>query len=97
MWSSEPCEGLVICKAMAVPSFLSYFKTLSIVPAPEIGPVTSHSAVKHSTNTVRVNPSCHGNNGNTKKRLSLGVIMRGFFTCIEEEVMSLFISCYNGV
>ena len=57
MWSSEPHEGLVICKAMAVLPFLSYFKTLSIVPAPEIGPVTSHSAVKHSTNTVRANPA----------------------------------------
>ena len=57
MWSSEPHEGLVICKAMAVLPFLSYFKTLSIVPAPEIGPVTSHSAVKDSTNTVRANPA----------------------------------------
>ena len=57
IWSTEPRGGLVICKAMAVPSFLSYFKTLSIVPAPEIGPVTSHSAVKHSTNTVRANPA----------------------------------------
>ena len=25
MWSSEPRKGLVICKAMAVPSILSYF------------------------------------------------------------------------
>ena len=57
MWSSEPHEGLVICKAMAAPPFHSYFKTLSIVPAPEIGPVTSHSAVKDSTNTVRANPA----------------------------------------
>ena len=57
MWSSEPRGGLVICKAMAVPSFLSYFKTLSIVQGPEIGLVTSHSAVKHSTNAVRANPA----------------------------------------
>ena len=77
MWSSEPHEGLVICKAMAVPPFLSYFKTLSIVPAPEIGPVTSHSAVKHSTNTVRANPTMEIMEIQ-KKRLSLGV--RSFFT-----------------
>ena len=32
-WSSEPHEGLAICKAKAVPSFLSYFKSLSLNPA----------------------------------------------------------------
>ena len=31
-------------------SFLSYFKTLSIGPAPEIEPMTSQSAVKRSNN-----------------------------------------------
>ena len=35
---------------MAVPSFLSYFKTLSIGPAPGIKPMTSRSAVKRFTN-----------------------------------------------
>ena len=35
---------------MAVPSFLSYFKTLSIGPALETEPTTSRSAVKHFTN-----------------------------------------------
>ena len=35
--------------AMAAPSFLSHFKTLSIGPIPEIEPVTSRSAVKRST------------------------------------------------
>ena len=35
--------------AKEVPSFLSYFKTLSIGPAPGIEPTTSHSAVKPST------------------------------------------------
>ena len=48
-WSSEPCEGPAACRAKAVPSFLSYFKTVSIGPAPEIEPATSRSAVKHST------------------------------------------------
>ena len=32
---------LNVCRAKAVPSFLSYFETLSIVPAPGIEPVTS--------------------------------------------------------
>ena len=44
-WSSEPREGLAACAAKAVPSFLSYFKTLSIDPAPGIEPATSRSAV----------------------------------------------------
>ena len=37
-----------------VPSFLSYFKTLSIGPAPKIEPATSRSAAKSSTD--RANP-----------------------------------------
>ena len=56
MWSSEPREDLAICSAEELPSFLSYFKTLSIGPAPEIEPATSRSAVKGSTdwaNSVR--------------------------------------------
>ena len=32
-WSSEPREGLAAGKAKEVPSFLSYFKTLSNGPA----------------------------------------------------------------
>ena len=43
MWSSEPCKDLAICRAKEVPSFLSYFKTLSIGPLLEIKPTTSHS------------------------------------------------------
>ena len=34
---------------MGVPSFLSYFKTLSIGPVSGIEPATFHSAVKRST------------------------------------------------
>ena len=49
-WSSEPREGLTICRVMAVPSFLSYFKTLSIGLAPGIKTTTSRSAVKRFTN-----------------------------------------------
>ena len=47
--SSEPREGLAACSAKGVPSLLSYFKTLSIGPAPGIEPATSRSAVKRST------------------------------------------------
>ena len=43
-------EGLAACSAKGVPSFLSYFKTLSTSQAPGIKPVTSCSAVKRSTN-----------------------------------------------
>ena len=32
--SSEPREGLVICRAKDLPSFVSYFKTPSIRPGP---------------------------------------------------------------
>ena len=45
----EAREGLAICRAKAVPSFLSHFKTLSIGPVPGIEPATSRSAVKSST------------------------------------------------
>ena len=48
-WSSEPSEGLAICRVKRVPSFLSYFKTPSISPVPGIEPATSLSAVKRST------------------------------------------------
>ena len=53
-WSSEPREDLAICSVKGVPSFLSYFKTLSIGPAPKIEPATSRSAAKSSTD--RANP-----------------------------------------
>ena len=49
LWSSEPREGLAICRANAVPSFLSHFNTMSIGPVPEIEPVTPRSEVKRST------------------------------------------------
>ena len=48
-WSSEPREGLAACSTKVVPSFFSYFKTLSIGPAPGIEPSTSRSAVTRST------------------------------------------------
>ena len=53
-WSSVLREGLT---AKAVPSFLSYFKTLSIGPAPGIETASSRWTVKHSidwTNPVAV-------------------------------------------
>lgn len=42
-WSSEPREGLAACSTNGVPSFITYFKTLSIDPSPEIEPATSSS------------------------------------------------------
>ena len=42
-------ESLAVCKAKAVPSFLSYFKTLSFGPAPGIEAATFRSTVQHST------------------------------------------------
>ena len=49
MWSSEPRKSLGACSAERVPSFLSYFKTLSIAPDVGIEPATSCSAVTRST------------------------------------------------
>ena len=46
MWLSKP---LLEVYAKGVPSFLSYFKTLSTGPALGIQPLTSCSAVKCST------------------------------------------------
>ena len=46
MWSSEPRDGLAICRAKALLSFLSHFKTLSVVPVlgTETGPPTLQSS-----------------------------------------------------
>ena len=43
-WPYEPREGLVVCIAKAVPSSLSYFKTLNIGLVRGIGLPTSRSA-----------------------------------------------------
>ena len=48
-WSSEPSEGLAVCTAKAVPSFLSYLRTPSIGPAQEIEPAASRIVVKRSS------------------------------------------------
>ena len=46
--SSEPCEGLAVCRAKAIPSFPSYLalNPLNVGPATGIKRVTSRSAVK---------------------------------------------------
>ena len=70
--SPEPREGLAACSAKGVPSFLTYFKTLSIGPAQGIQSATSPSAVKRSTFVVKIlwcehsneNFSAVPNNGN---------------------------------
>ena len=51
-WSSEPIEGLPVCRAKAYLHFLVIFyrcKTLSTYPVPGIKPASSHYAVKRST------------------------------------------------
>ena len=48
-WSSQPREGLAICRAKVVLSFVSHFKTLRVGPVQGIEPATSRSAVKRST------------------------------------------------
>ena len=48
-WSSEPPEGQTVCRAKAAPSYFSYLKTLSIGPAPGIGPGISRSAIQSPT------------------------------------------------
>ena len=56
-WSPEPREGQAVGSAKGVSSFLSYFKILSIGPAPGIEPATSRSAV----NTLyRLSYHCRG-------------------------------------
>ena len=55
-WSSEPRKSLTICRAKAIPSILSYFKTLNFTPVPGIQPATSRSAVKRSTETELILP-----------------------------------------
>ena len=46
----HPSHAAICSRAKVIPSFLSPFKILSIGPTPGIEIVTSHSAVKHSTN-----------------------------------------------
>ena len=47
-------RGLAICRAKAVPSFISYFETLSIGLAPGIEAATSRFAVKRSTDRANL-------------------------------------------
>ena len=49
IFRSEPSEGLAVFRLKAVPSFLSYLKTLSIGPVPGIQSTTSRSVVECST------------------------------------------------
>ena len=57
-WSSKPCKGLAVCRAKEAPSFLSYFKTLSIGPTMGKEPAISRSAVKSSTNWANPAAKC---------------------------------------
>ena len=46
--SSKPHQGLVVYREKTVPSFLRYFKTLSLGQAPGIKHTASRSVVKRS-------------------------------------------------
>ena len=65
-WSSESRQGQSLLQGKAVPSFLSYFKILSIDPALGIEPATSRSAVKCSTNWA--NPTALKKTQKTKNK-----------------------------
>ena len=54
--SSEPREGLACCSAKGVPSFLGYFKTLSIGPARGIEPATFPLCSQHALPTELILP-----------------------------------------
>ena len=43
-WSSERREGLAVCWAKAIPSFLSHFKTLCVVQVAGIEPLALQSS-----------------------------------------------------
>ena len=76
-----------LCKLKGVPSFLSYFKTLSIGPVPEIEPATSRSTVKRSTDWA--NPAAVKNiNSNLLSLWKLAAY------CQEPIIRSLHL-CYN--
>ena len=55
-WSSGPREGSAAWSAKRLPSFFSYYKTLSNGPGPGIDPATSRSAVMRSTDWAK--PAC---------------------------------------
>ena len=82
MWSSEPHEGLAVCRAKAVPSFLSYFKTLSVGPAPGIEPPTSRSAVKRSADWATHNPALSR---------STCTVLKGWLCITCEEVLAILL------
>ena len=52
-----PPFGLTVCSAKGVPSFLSYFKTLSLGPTPGVEPATFRSTVKGCNATDWANPA----------------------------------------
>jgi len=55
IFTSPTGKESAICRAKEVPSFVDHFKTLSAGPVPVIEPLTSHFAVKPSTD--QANPA----------------------------------------
>ena len=77
-----PHEGLAVCRAKAVPSFLSYFKTLSIGLALGIEPPTFHSAVKRSADWATRNPALSR---------STCTVLKGWLCITCEEMLAIFL------
>ena len=78
-WSSKLPEGLAACSAKGVPSFLSYFKTVSFGPAPVIEPATTRSAVKRSTDWA--NPAAVKGIKGTGSQFSACSFIKMLFFC----------------
>ena len=77
-----PHEGLAVCRAKGVPSFLSYFKTLSIGPARKTVPPTSRSAVKRSADWATCNPALSR---------STCTVLKGWLCITCEEVLAILL------
>ena len=77
-----PHEGLAACRAKGVPSFLSYFKTLSIGPARKTVPPTSRSAVKRSADWATCNPALSR---------STCTVLKGWLCITCEEVLAILL------
>ena len=99
MLSSEPLKGLAACREKVVPSFLSYFKTLSIGPVPWIEPMTSCCTDKCSTD--RANPAAVKKSKNIVKKIikycqkAVAVVMHAL--CPFERKWSLSLIMINFV
>ena len=77
-WSSEPRQCLAACRAKGLPSFLTYFETLSIGPVPGIEPATSRSTVKRSTDWANPARSVRQRNDATENYCCMSIFRNIF-------------------